>query len=502
MRDVVHAWEYLSGESNAFRTGVKSESVVIRARLESIPCASLVARRNARPSVSRLVKTAAQNSRCRVGWLPHIRCAREKTMRPALTRRGFFRFCLLALCVPVGAATCLGTPRASEGQKPKVRAITAFVRIDPATYQSQIADALKMLRAAKAAIERGGYDVQTIRIVTQPFPDYTRGLSRPAALAFLQKIDELAVRESFAPNIGPAMMRDADDPAAMDLLGDVLCATKELNASAIIAAADGIHWRTVRAAASLVKHVSACSPRSQANFNFAVTAMLGPYAPFYPGAYHTGTGHQFAIGLESANIVDEVFTAAGNNPSAAATQLTTALAHHAQAVERIAMQVAKETGWTYLGLDPTPAPLKDVSIGAAIEKFTGAPFGSSGTMTAASVITQAVKAVGVKHIGYSGLMLPVLEDARIAQRWGEGTVTVDALLAYSAVCATGLDTVPLPGDITEDQLARILADVASLAVKWHKPLAARLLPVAGKKAGDRTDFDDPFLVNTTLQKLP
>ena len=70
------------------------------------------------------------------------------------------------------------------------------------------------------------------------------------------------------------------------------------------------------------------------------------------------------------------------------------------------------------------------------------------------------------------------------------------------MCATGLDTVPLPGDVTEDQLARILGDVASLAVKWRKPLAARLLPVAGKKAGDRTDFDDPFLVNTTLQRLP
>jgi uncharacterized protein (UPF0210 family) len=77
------------------------------------------------------------------------------------------------------------------------------------------------------------------------------------------------------------------------------------------------------------------------------------------------------------------------------------------------------------------------------------------------------------------------------------------MLAYSAVCAGGLDTVPLPGDITEEQIARILGDMASLAYKWNKPLAARLLPAPGKKPGDRTEFtESPFLKNTTVQALP
>ena len=53
-----------------------------------------------------------------------------------------------------------------------------------------------------------------------------------------------------------------------------------------------------------------------------------------------------------------------------------------------------------------------------------------------------------------------------------------------------------------EQLERILGDVASLSVKWHKPLAARLQPVAGKKAGEMTEFDDPFLVNAKIQPLP
>src|SRR5207249_8373026 len=50
------------------------------------------------------------------------------------------------------------------------------------------------------------------------------------------------------------------------------------------------------------------------------------------------------------------------------------------------------------------------------------------------------------------------------------SISIDALLSYSAVCGTGLDTVPLPGDITAEQLSLIIGDMASLAFKWHKPL--------------------------------
>ena len=165
-------------------------------------------------------------------------------------------------------------------------------------------------------------------------------------------------------------------------------------------------------------------------------------------------------------------------------------------------EITRATGWRYLGFDPTPAPLHDVSIGAAIEGFTGARFGAPGTLAACALVTSVVQAMPVRQVGYSGLMLPVLEDARLAQRWSEGLLCLDALLAYSAVCATGLDTIPLPGNVTTAQLELIYGDVAALAVRWGKPLAARLMPVAGKGPGDMTDFSDPFLTNARLQPLP
>jgi uncharacterized protein (UPF0210 family) len=95
-------------------------------------------------------------------------------------------------------------------------------------------------------------------------------------------------------------------------------------------------------------------------------------------------------------------------------------------------------------------------------------------------------------------MVPVLEDAVLSKRWDEGAFSMDALLAYSAVCAGGLDTIPLAGDTGEARLARILSDVATLAFKWQKPLAARLLPAPGRKSGERTEFDDARMKNALI----
>ncbi len=410
------------------------------------------------------------------------------------------RICLaLALVSSIHLAAQNRSPAASN---PKVRAITAFVKLDPANYEKQIADALALLRKAQSEFVAAGYDVESIRITTQPLAELVAGMSEDQALEFLTRLDQLSAQENFLPNVGPAMLHDSDDPATIRLLEQALSTLPNIEASTIIADQAGIHWKTIERTAELVKYVSEHSLHSQGTFNFAATAMLKPLGPFYPGSYHTGAGKQFAIGFEGANVVRDVFAKDKGNADAALADLTAALTIHAKVADEIGNKVAAATGWSYVGLDPTPAPLGDVSIGAAIEAFTGAKFGSSGTMTAARIITAAVKAVPVKQTGYAGLMVPVLEDKLLAQRWAEGTYNIDSLLAYSAVCGTGLDTVPLPGDVTVEQLERMYADVASLAFKWNKPLSARLQPVMGKNPGDRTEFQDPYIFNTTLHPLP
>ena len=407
--------------------------------------------------------------------------------------------CTAVLCLSLMVAAAQAR---AQTPRPKVRAITAFIRIDLAQYQDQVASTLVALRSAKAEYERSGYEVESLRITIQPFSQFVADMSDTDVMAFCKHFDDLSTQNNFDANLGPAMLNDTDDPHAVELLSKVLSATKNLEASVIVAGDDGLHPKAISASARLLKYVEVNSVHSQGNFNFTATAMLLPYGPFYPGSYHLGTGHQFSIGLESANVVEAVFAAHPGNYAEAGTFLAKELGRYAMDCERIAQRVALQTGWTYAGIDATPAPLGTVSIGSAIEKLIEGRFGSSGTLTAASTITRAVRSLSVKQVGYTGLMVPVLEDATLAQRWTEGAYGIDSLLAYSAVCGTGLDTVPLPGDVSERQLGQILSDMASLAVKWRKPLSARLLPVAGKRAHDRTEFDDPFLVNAALQPLP
>jgi uncharacterized protein len=363
----------------------------------------------------------------------------------------------------------------------------------------QVVDALKMLRRAQTTFESRGYQVQTIRIATQPFPEYTKGLTKDQAITFFKQYDALAEKEKFAASIGPAMLNAEDSDSQAELLGEILTNTKKLNGTVVVAGEDGVRWNAVGAAARVMKKLEE-TEHSQGNFRFAAIAMVPPLTPFFPAAYHTGFGHQFAIALESANIVAAAFKDA-RDLGMAKQRLIDSLAATAFDVEQHAGRVDQETGWAYMGIDLSPAPSGDVSIGAAIENLTTQPFGMSGTLTAAATITAAVKDVKVKQTGYSGLMLPILEDKRLAQRWSEGRVSLDALLSYSAVCGTGLDTVPLPGDVSIEQLSLIISDMASLALKWHKPLSARLLPVLGKGWGEMTEFNDPFLVNAKLQSL-
>jgi uncharacterized protein len=406
------------------------------------------------------------------------------------------RFALCAALL-VGASVL----PASAQEKPKLRSITGFIRLDPAQYQKQFADSLTMLRNAKARFELAGYEVQGIRITTQPFPEYTSGMAKDAALAFFHDLDQLAKQEDILVSIGPALMSEKDDPEQAGLLAEVLARSTFIRGSIVVAGDDGVHWKAVQASAGVMKYLEDHTDHSIGNFYFAAIANVPAYTPFYPASYHQGQGHQFAIALESANVVAAVM-AAPRDPEATRQALIAELGMHARAIEDIASKIDQNTGWTYMGLDLSPAPRKEVSIASAIAGFTGGRFGTSGTLAAAAMITSALRDIMVRKVGYSGLMMPVLEDSRLSQLWNVGAISMDQLLAYSAVCGTGLETIPLPGDISEKQLARIIGDVASLSAKWSKPLSARLLPVAGAKPGDRTAFEDPNLINTIIQSLP
>src|SRR6266852_8881922 len=238
-------------------------------------------------------------------------CGRQALLRPiwrSSMRLGNFRSSVLFCSVLIFFAPCVHAQRKAppDPDKPKIRAITAFINLDRAQYQQQIADAMTMLKRARTTFESRDFEVETIRISTQPFAEYTKGLSHEQALAFFKDYDALATKEKFAASIGPAMFNASDPESQADLLVDVLKNTNSINASLIVADENGVRWPSVGAAARAMQKLSA-TEHSQANFKFSAIALVPPLSPFFPGSYHTGFGHLFAIVLDSAITVASAF---------------------------------------------------------------------------------------------------------------------------------------------------------------------------------------------------
>src|ERR1700704_7173058 len=117
-------------------------------------------------------------------------------------RLGRLRFCVLLCSVFILTSPAQAQRKAPpDPARPKIRAITAFINLDRAQYQQQVTDAMTMLKRARTVLESRDYEVQTIRISTQPFPEYTKGLTTEQALAFFNNYDALATQQKFAASI-------------------------------------------------------------------------------------------------------------------------------------------------------------------------------------------------------------------------------------------------------------------------------------------------------------
>lgn len=376
-----------------------------------------------------------------------------------------------------------------------LRSITAGVNITQENYLEVLEKTKAFLEKGRAVLEKDGFTLQGVRIATNPFLFYTKGLSTEETLNLIKKISNFTSEHGIALSIGPAIIDDTYDREIIQKICAVLPNTSA-NLSIVIASKKyGIHHKAIRAAAETIKKLSELE--TMVNFSFAATANVSSEIPFFPGAYHNRSYTSFSIGTESAKLVMKIFGEVKSIPEAE-RKLFESFEREYKLIEKAGFKIQNETGWIFEGVDTSPAPMRDISIGKAIESLIEAPFGSPGTITACSIITNVIQGIDVKRTGYSGLMLPVMEDEVLAQRAAEGRYGLDELLSYSAVCGTGLDVIPLPGDISTEKLEKILLDVASISLKLDKPLSARLIPVKGKKAGEDAVLESRFLVPTKI----
>jgi len=181
-----------------------------------------------------------------------------------------------------------------------------------------------------------------------------------------------------------------------------------------------------------------------------------------------------------------------------------ALQYHISAIVKIVDTYEHPYKTPFSGIDSSAAPSKNCASMVEVYRLLGvAFFGASGTLEASGLLTKVFKAQeGCHLIGFSGLMLAVVEDAGLADATMRNEFDIRALLQYSAVCGIGLDTVPIEGDTPAHKIADICADTGALAFRLNKPLTVRLFPVPHLKAGEMTSFESDDLCNSAVLKVP
>ncbi len=360
----------------------------------------------------------------------------------------------------------------------------------------------RFLKAARQMLEDAGLETQTLRLATPPF---TEVLGDPTAT---QVVDMAQVLEAACAeqgidyvSIGPALV---DQPDALlspiYRVPDVLSRTQGVFATVALASAErGINLAAIQASAEVIREVSQTTSQGFGTLRFAVLANCPPGSPFFPAAYHDDGPSRFAFATEAADLVVTAFRHA-RTLEEARQNLVEGFANAVRRLTAVADRLVDEHHLHFGGIDFSLAPYPDqsVSIGAAIEQLGVDRFGGSGTLFAAAFIVDCLRQVQFPHCGYSGLMFPILEDSVLAARADDGLYGIDSLLLYSSVCGAGLDTVPLPGDTGVDELAGILLDMATVAVTLNKPLSARLMPVPGLTADQRTAFDFDYFTNARV----
>ncbi|MHA1238934.1 MAG: PFL family protein [Candidatus Odinarchaeia archaeon] len=291
------------------------------------------------------------------------------------------------------------------------------------------------------------------------------------------------------------------DKLLVESLPEVLSKTERVCSFVNVAETDtGINMSAVYKMGKVIKEIAqkTADKNGIGCAKFTVICNAAEGNPFMPGAFHSvGSGEaSIYIGISGPGVIKSVLEKMGDKTSLG--DLVEAIKNTSFKVTRtgelIGHKIAELLNIEFGGVDISlaPSPERGNSVGEIIEVMGLEKFGCPGSVAALAMLADALKKGGSmasKYVtGLSGVFIPVQEDIAIAEAAGAGALTIDHLKAMSAVCATGLDMIPLPGDTSDETISAIIADIIAIGVINRKTLGARLIPVPGKKPGEWIDF--------------
>ena len=294
------------------------------------------------------------------------------------------------------------------------------------------------------------------------------------------------------------------DLALIRAIPAALAETRRVCSSVNVASSrDGINMDAVRLMGEIIRE-TAENTRDMEGLGCAklVTfANIPPDMPFMAGAYQ-GLGEADAVinvGVSGPGVVKKALDRVmAQEAKPKFDQISETIKRTAYKVTRVGELLGREVaaalnlpfGVVDLSLAPTPQ-IGD-SVGEIFQSLGLKAIGAPGSTALLALLNDAVKKGGAfasGHVGgLSGAFIPVSEDLGIGQAVAGGHLNLEKLEAMTSVCSVGLDMVSVPGDTSAATLSALIADEMAIGVINQKTTAVRIIPVPGKKAGEKVHF--------------
>lgn len=219
--------------------------------------------------------------------------------------------------------------------------------------------------------------------------------------------------------------------------------------------------------------------------------------PFMAGAFHGVTEPETVInvGVSGPGVVKHALEAVrGEDIGVVAETIKKTAFKITRVGQLVAQEAAKRlnTQFGIIDLSLAPTPAVGDSVAHILEEIGLESCGCPGTTAALAMLNDAVKKGGLMASSYvgglSGAFIPVSEDAGMIAAVEKGSLTIEKLEAMTCVCSVGLDMIAVPGDTTAATISAVIADEAAIGMINNKTTAVRLIPVPGKKVGDKVEF--------------
>ncbi len=274
-----------------------------------------------------------------------------------------------------------------------------------------------------------------------------------------------------------------------------------------IVAENFINNYAVIKSSELIKKISYLNSNGIDNFRFGVSLNVKANTSFFPFSY-SNKNDSFSLAIETTQkVVSIIKKTFENDYIQLKKNIIEGIKDDLLLFENISNSIVIDLDIDYNGQDISlsPYPDENVSVIEILNLLGVKYFGSNGTQFMTSYLTSILKDTinqySLKSIGFNGVMYSMLEDKLMCQANDDKNFSIDSIILYSTVCGCGLDMVPLPDITSKEEIASMILDVATIAIKLDKPLGVRVLPIPDKNISDTTNLKLDFLTNTNIPEI-